>query len=128
MRSMLASLVGCVVRLLACRDATAMTPRELLQSCEAVVNTAGPAVGGAIDIPPAGLRCWHYMSAIQNVSVLVDQGGKHLLGVCAPPDTTLMDYVRVFVRSAHRNQKGMQGNAAAFAVTGLSKAFSCNKK
>jgi hypothetical protein len=71
--------------------AIAATSAELLQSCEAVVSTAGPAAGQTIDIPTEGLPCWYYMEAIQNMSVLVDQAGQPLLGVCAPPDSTVMD-------------------------------------
>ncbi len=114
--------------LLAGGNAPAMTPGELLRSCEAVVNTAGAAAGDTIDIPPAGLRCWYYMAAIQNMSVVVDQGGERLLDICAPSDTTLMDYVRIFVRYARRNLKELQGNAAALAIAGLSEAFPCDRK
>jgi hypothetical protein len=128
MRSVLAFSLGAVVCLLAGGNASATTLDELLRSCEAVVNAAGATAGDTIDIPPAGLRCWYYMSAIQNMSVVVDQGGERLLDVCAPPDTTLMDYVRIFVRYAHRNLKGLQGNAAAFAITRLSEAFPCDRK
>ena len=114
--------------LLAGGNAPAMTPGQLLRSCEAVVNTAGAAAGDTIDIPPAGLRCWYYMAAIQNMSVVVDQGEERLLDICAPSDTTLMDYVRLFVRYAHRNLKELQGNTAALAIAGLSEAFPCDRK
>ncbi len=89
------------------------------------MKTAGGATEDTIDISPAGLRCWYYMSAIQNMSVVVDQTGEHLLGICAPASTTLMDYVRIFVRYARLNGIQLQSNAAALAVAGLSKAFPC---
>lgn len=125
MRSVRAFLLGAAIVLLAGRNAPAMTSGELLQSCEAVVTTASDAIDDSIDISPAGLRCWYYMSAIQNMSVVVDQSGEHLLGICAPPDTTLLDYVRIFVRYGRINKAKSEGNAAALALGSLTKAFPC---
>jgi hypothetical protein len=48
-----------------------------------------------------------------------------VLGICAPPETTLMDYVRVFVTQA-RKRKTQSENAAAFAVVILSESFHCS--
>lgn len=113
---------------LAWGSATAGTPEELLQSCEAVINTARPAEGDTVDIPAAGLPCWYYMSAIQNMSAVVDERGERLLGICPPTDSTLMDYVRIFVQYAHRNQTEDYGNAAALVLLGLSDAFPCTRR
>lgn len=110
---------------LAWGTATAATPEELLQSCEAVITTAGPAGGDTLDIPAAGLPCWYYMSAVQNMSALVDERGERLLGICPPTDSTMMDYVRIFVQYAHGNQTEDYGNAAALVLLGLSEAFPC---
>src|SRR5262245_39234180 len=59
------------------------------------------------------------MSAIQNMSVLETPRGVRLLGICAPPQTTLMDYVRIFVAQA-RKRKPQGDNAAALAVSAAS--------
>jgi hypothetical protein len=64
------------------------------------------------------------MAAIQNASVLEDVHGVRLLGICAPPETTLIDYIRIFVRYA-RKIKTQESNAAALAVVALSKTFPC---
>jgi hypothetical protein len=105
--------------------AAAATASELLQSCEAVIHGQSPAMGRALDIPAVGVPCWYYMSAIQNMSVLVDPHREPLLGICAPPSTTLMDYVRIFVRYARRPPNGTEENAAAVAVEALNEAFPC---
>jgi hypothetical protein len=65
------------------------------------------------------------MSAIQNMSVLETPRGVRLLGICAPPDTTLLDYVRIFVARAQKT-KTQAENAAAFAVVVLSQSFPCD--
>jgi hypothetical protein len=61
------------------------------------------------------------MSAIQNMSVLEDVHGVRLLGICAPPDTNLIDFVRVFLQKAQK-RKMHNKNAAALAVVALSQS------
>jgi hypothetical protein len=80
---------------------------------------------GEIDVPRAGLECWYYMSAVQNMSVLVDQNGAHLLGVCAPANTRLLDYVRIFVRYGSGMANRVEENPAAVALEALNAAFPC---
>jgi hypothetical protein len=70
MRCALVAVLGTACSLLY-GSASADTPEELLQSCEAVLQGTIRSGGGDADIPAEGLPCWHYMSAIQNMSVLV---------------------------------------------------------
>ena len=125
MKPIFAIALGAIVGLLAPGRAGAQTTNELLKSCEAVTNAARSAQAATIDIPRAGIACWNYMAAIQNASVLVDKEEKRLLGVCAPPDATLLDHVRIVVEYARRNEKNAPDNAAALAVMALSEAFPC---
>lgn len=106
-------------------SADAIASPDLLKSCEAVLNVRASSETHSLEIPAAGLPCWYYMSAIQDMSTLVDQDRRPLIGVCAPSDTTLLDYIRSFVEYARQNRNGPLGNAAALAVEGLSKAFPC---
>jgi hypothetical protein len=85
MRFILSLLLGAVVCLLRSDKASALTPGELLESCDAVTKVAPPADGDTLDIPAAGLPCWYYMSAVQNMSALVNDGDVRLLGFCPPP-------------------------------------------
>ena len=103
----------------------ATSSAELLRSCVEIVNMARPTEGGEVNIPSNGLICWYYMSAIQNMSVLEDVHGVRLLGICAPPDTHLMDFVRIFVQKAQKRKMQNQ-NAAALAVVALSQSFPCD--
>jgi Rap1a immunity proteins len=117
-------LLGAATSLVALNTASSTTSAELLRSCMEIVSRVGPKTGGEVDIPQSGLSCWYYMSAIQNASVLETPHGVRLLGICAPPETTLMDYVRVFVVKA-RKRKTQSDNAAALAVVILSESFPC---
>jgi Rap1a immunity proteins len=120
-------LLGALACLVALNTASSTTSDELLRSCLEIVSGVGPKAGGEVDIPQSGLSCWYYMSAIQNMSVLETPHGVRLLGICAPPETTLMDYVRVFVARA-RKRRTQSDNAAAVAVVVLSEIFPCSAK
>ena len=125
MRYVRTILLGAVASLVAPHVASSTSPGELLSSCVEIVSRAGSRVGSEVEIPQTGLSCWYYMSAIQNMSVLEAPRGVRLLGICAPPETSLMDYVRIFVAQA-RKRKAQGENAAAFAVLILSESFPCN--
>lgn len=124
----LAALLCAVLCSAAVKPAVAAPPSDLLRSCEAVIAGGRTAGARGVDIPRRGLRCWYYMSAVQEMSVLVDQNGQPLLGICAPEKTTLLDYVRIFVR--HVRQPGVKArqNAAAMAVEALGAAFPCGRR
>jgi len=78
MRFVVAVLLA-VVCLLGRDKAAALTPDELLQSCEVVASAAPAVQRDMVDIPAAGLPCWYYMSAVQDMSVLSDEGEVQLL-------------------------------------------------
>jgi hypothetical protein len=89
-----------------------------------VIGNTVARAGASLDIPAAGLPCWYYMSAMQNMAVLSDESGTRFLGVCPPADSTVMDFVRIFVQSAGR-QKAAPDNAAASVLPVLAQAFPC---
>ncbi len=127
MRYVRTILLAATAYLVAPHIASSTTSDELLRSCWEIVSRVGAKTGDEVDIPQTGLSCWYYMSAIQNMSVLETPRGVRLLGICAPPETTLMDYVRVFVAQA-RKGKMQSNNAAALAVVILSDSFPCSAR
>lgn len=126
MRYIVAALVLLIACLLAQHRATALTSNELLQSCQTITRTISTKKQPTIDIPEAGLACWYYMSAMQNMSVLVDGSGVRLLGVCPPSESTVLDFIRVFVQHS-RGKAADVRNAAALALPGLANAFPCQQ-
>src|SRR5271169_4577234 len=126
MRFVLAVLLSAVVCLLGRDKAAALTPGELLQSCEVVTSATPAAERDMVDIPAAGLPCWYYMSAVQDLSVLSDESEVRLLHFCPPPETTTIDFVEIFVRYAHGKSARSEENAAAFMLRGFVAAFPCD--
>lgn len=109
--------------------AGAEPPRsELLQSCHNVLGAVGTSDEATVEIPVAGLACWYYMSAVQNMSAVVDQHGRPLLGICAPAGTTLLQYVRIFARYASRHPDQDADNPAPLVLHALLDAFPCGTR
>jgi len=128
MKLLIAVALGALCASLLSGKAAAKAPAELLQSCRAVIDAAGATQSPSLDIPVAGLPCWYYMAAVQNLSVVVDERGRHLLGICAPQDTTLLEYVRIFTRYAQDHPQETADNPAALALRALLDAFPCGSR
>lgn len=128
MKLVIAAMLGTLGSSLLSGHAAAQTTADLLQSCRAVIDAAGATQSPAVDIPVAGLPCWYYMAAVQNLSVVVDEHGRHPLGVCAPEDTTLLEYVRIFTRYAEEHPQERTDNPAALALRALLDAFPCGSR
>jgi hypothetical protein len=109
-------------------SAAAIAPAQLQQSCQSVLRAAGATEKATIDIPVTGLACWYYMAAVQNMSAVVDQDGRPLLGICAPAGTTLIQYVRIFARYAQRHPEKDSDNAAPLVLHALLDAFPCGTR
>jgi hypothetical protein len=123
MKSLQIALLAAVACLVSPNSAGAATCSELLRSCMEIVEKR-TSQSGEVDFPPTGAPCWYYMSAIQNMSVLENLDGVRLLGICSPPDTTLMDYVRIFAQKAQK-RKMQSENAAALTILVLGQRFPC---
>ena len=108
--------------------AAAITRDELLRSCKAVTSSVDFSKRSSFDIPASGLPCWYYMSAVQNMSIIVDQNGEHALRICPPSSSSLADYVQAFVLH-ERQQKnaGDNDNPAPDVLMSLAKRFPCKE-
>lgn len=107
--------------------ALAVTGRELLQQCEALVRGA-MVVGESVTLPkgqgPAA--CWFYMGAIQDFTATVEvEGGPSVIGSCVPAATTRMDIVRAFVRYARAHRAELHLRATVTLIPALSSAYAC---
>jgi hypothetical protein len=78
------------------------------------------------NVPLAGgMLCLGYMQAMQDISVLTDEKGQHVLGSCPPEQTTLGQLIDAFVTytDAHRDQ--LAGSAAITVIKSLRSSFPC---
>jgi hypothetical protein len=102
--------------------------RELVNSCREL-ERGREGAGKETLIPNSGeaLLCWGYMQAMQDLSVLVDQRGRRVIGSCPPENTTTLQLVHLFLDYARSHPGGLKGNAAAAVIKALQDSFPCRQ-
>src|SRR4051794_21825480 len=111
-----------------CASAQAKTAGDLLISCEALERGLESRGEGKVWVPAPGMECWHYMSAVQDLSRLAERADDEattLLRICPPPKSTLVQLVRVFTAYARAHPSALHVDAASIAVAALGEAFPC---
>jgi hypothetical protein len=103
------------------------TGNGLLQACEALERTARLS-GDNVQLPArADVHiCWGYMSAVQDFAVLRDpETKKTLFRSCPGPDTTLMQFIRVFTNYARTHPQELHWEASDVVYRAMQSAFPC---
>ena len=100
--------------------------QELLNACQELEKDREGS-GKDILIPSSkdALVCWGYMQAMQDLSVLVDQNGRRLIGSCPPEETTSLQLIDAFLAYARAHAGELRGNAAAVVVKAFVERFPC---
>ncbi len=105
---------GLLALMLLCTPAHSETGSGLLQACETLEREARIS-GNNIQLPARTNvhRCWGYMGAVQDFSVMADdQTGKPLLDSCPGPKTTLTQLIRVFTNYARTHPQELHEKAS----------------
>jgi hypothetical protein len=111
-----------------CRAAPGVeNSRDLAKYCQEL-EKGRKGTGGRIRIPntSAALLCWGYLQAFQDLSVLVDQDGRRVIGSCPPEQTTLLQLIHTFVVYAQAHPSDLPDNTAAAVIKALQEAFPCD--
>jgi hypothetical protein len=113
--------------LLGPRTASATTGSEVLTSCEVLLRTLRMNNDQRIIFDNAGFHCWFYLSAIQDASILAEEGGKRMLGFCPPATGTLTQLIRVFVQHVNARPAQLHEDAAHLAIQAYRDAYPCRR-
>jgi hypothetical protein len=70
--------------------------------------------------------CWGSFAAIQQLSRIVDQDGITLLRLCPPPDSTRVQFIKIFMRYAVQHPEEAHHDFARLALLALVEAFPCS--
>lgn len=117
--------IGLFWFLVSISPATADSANDLLPSCEVLIRQS-QVRGGEVFVPEEGHPCWYYFNAIENVIILADPAtNQPLLGVCAPPTSTLTQIIRVFTDYAQRNPSELHESGVIVGLRALRQAFPC---
>lgn len=124
MRIKVVVAVALLILLLDQNAGRAETAGDLLGSCEAILKDVQNHPDGTVTFPRSGDHCWYYLSAIQDGSVLT-MNSKRMLGICSPPESSLLQFVRVFVNYGRANPATLHHQAFATVAYALGQAFPC---
>jgi hypothetical protein len=121
------AMFALIVVLFSSRQAQAFdTAHELAARCESV-DTSTMQAGRDVFIPATkeALQCWGYMQAMQDLSVLADEYGRRIMGVCPNEQTTLLQLTHAFVAYARHHSDDLDNDAALTVIGALKEAFPC---
>ena len=106
--------------------ATVENAQELARYCQSLEQGAIGA-GREIYIPRTreALTCWGYMQAMQDLSVLSDEDGHRIMGVCPPEQATTLQLIQSFVRYARAHRSELAGNAVIAVFRAMREAYPC---
>jgi hypothetical protein len=127
MKSIVAALtLAQIIVLGTTKTGTAMTAKQLLESCEILLQTQVPLSDGKFLTPQEGTPCFVYMDALQDVSALAYEGQKQpLVGWCAPENSNQLQLIKIFVDYARKNPARLHESGTWVAHAALSRAFPC---
>jgi hypothetical protein len=107
--------------------AHAQSGTELLRYCTALERGVRSGPSGSVALPSNydAFVCWGFMSAMQEMSALSNDGSSTLTGTCGHPDTTTMQHVYIFNNYARNHPAQLHNSAAEVALLALREAFPC---
>ena len=79
-------------------DAVARSPTDLLADATTICTKDA-------HIPAEGLPCLYYMAAVQNMTALCDERGEKFLGICRPPNSTVLILCGFFATRAYGRRR-----------------------
>jgi Rap1a immunity proteins len=108
--------------------ASAETTLEIQSACRGVRDATIGADGRlemAIDFSTG--MCWGAFAAFQRLDVMKWPDGKRILGFCAPPESSRLQLVRIFMKYADDHPEEAHEGFEVVALQALMKAFPCNQ-
>ena len=99
----------------------------LLDACNEFERTLQPMEGNALSVSGAGASvCWGFMGAMQEVGVFADPVTKQpLLRACLPPESGLVQLIRVFTAFARSHPELLHRKPAEVVSLAFQSAFPC---
>jgi hypothetical protein len=89
--------------------------------------TAQLKQGGYFAMPPGNESqvCWGAFAAIQQLSSIVYNDGKAMLGICARASSTRIQFIQIFLQYANQHPEQADMDFAGVARRALSEKFPC---
>lgn len=99
---------------------------EMAGSCSGFANVQANGDGQfAMNMSAQDNVCWGAFAAIQELSTYTDAKGATWLGICAPPESTRLEYIHIFTRYVAIHPELEHRDFALVAVWALATSFPC---
>jgi hypothetical protein len=108
----------------------AASTRDIMEVCGELLQQLRTGADGKINFPLTFRNgvCWGYFGAVQGLSRIQsdkDTDSQTVLHICAPPDTTLTQFIRIFVDFAQKHPTLLDKPGETVILTALITAFPC---
>jgi hypothetical protein len=115
----------------AAMPAKAETAAEVRASCKDVLKVKAKQKDDYLNFPSnfeTGF-CWGAFASLQQISGFFPENGKQsLLGCCPPPDSTRLQYIKIFAKYVDEHPEFGEEDFAAVAIQALQAAYPCSGK
>jgi len=104
---------------------------QMLSACRLVAQAPVKEKEDSFFMPPGedAAKCWGFFMGLQSAIVLIpSKGAQPYLSVCAPPQSTRLQFVTIFVRYADENPQRLHEDVFLVALDALRAAFPCGAK
>jgi hypothetical protein len=91
------------------------------------IQTATYLGGGKLEIPltfQVG-KCWGAFLSLQGAVGFMDPDGSKILGICAPPESTLTQLVRIFMNHVEAHPEDLHRDYVLVVLQALIATFPC---
>jgi hypothetical protein len=112
--------------LMAANPAPAQTAAEMLSSCETMAHARvdrSDQIHAAANFE-SGV-CWGAFRTFQALSSLVIRGKKPITEICAPPQASLTQFVKIFYQYTRQHPESEHEDYQIIAMRALQSAFPC---
>lgn len=109
--------------------AHAQTALEMESKCRKLANTQ-TAEDGRIVMPPDrdSSECWAAFMTLQQLAVIAYDNGRRYLNVCAPAESTRLQYIKLFTNYASKHPEHLHRSFGLVALMALHEAFPCDRE
>ena len=122
--SIIVTLIGLAATIALAVDADDTT-QQMLSNCRPIASAQLTGDRVVLSQTYAIGTCMGAFRMMQRVIVSIDDKNRRIYSVCAPPDSTLTQLIKVFINYAERNPQRLHEDFSIVALDSLAMAFPC---
>jgi hypothetical protein len=102
---------------------------ELMNACRAIaLDSNATAANVAVPATFESGRCWGAFAVVQQATTHIDTDKRPLYGACPPPQSTRLQFVRIFHEYSQRNPHRSNDRFFEVALDAIRSTFPCPRR